>query len=180
MTILRRDEGPRGAAAHNGIPVRATSGTVIAAGAEMEGTLRTREPVRIAGALRGRLESSAAVVVEQGARLEAQVVAPELVVGGLIDGDVDCHGRCLVRASALVRGVLRAGALRIEEGAWLDGKFQMRPIDDPALPTPTVEVEAGRPARVVAPSDERPRRRAAPDAAAEEAPPPPRPLAVGE
>ena len=134
MAILQRaSEEPRGRSLAAG-PQGKSSGTVIAPGAVLEGTLRTREPVWVAGTLRGALETDSPVLVEQGARLEGQVAAAELVVSGLLDGEVDCQGRCVVRASALVRGALRVGALRIEDGAWLDGQFKMCPIDEPALP----------------------------------------------
>jgi cytoskeletal protein CcmA (bactofilin family) len=129
MAILQRaNEEPRGRTLAAG-PYGKNSGTVIAPGAVAEGTLRTREPVRLGGTLRGALESNAPVLVEQGAQLEGQVTAAELVISGRLDAEVECQGRCLVRASALVRGALRVGTLRIEDGAWLDGQITMRPLD---------------------------------------------------
>lgn len=161
MAILQRaSEEPRGRMPAAGAQGK-SRGTVIAPGAVAEGTLRAREPVRVGGTLRGALETTAPVLVEQGARLEGQVTATELVVGGLLDADVDCAGRCVVRASALVRGALRVGALRIEDGAWLDGQFKMCPPEELAS----------------ALADAAPRRRASPPPAAADAE---RPRAVGE
>jgi cytoskeletal protein CcmA (bactofilin family) len=99
---------------------------VLAAGAVLEGTLRAAEPVLVAGTLRGTLEAEGTVTVEANGRLEARVVAPELVVAGFLDGRVECAGRLEVRASGLVKGRLQVGTLRIEEGALLDGQLQMR------------------------------------------------------
>ena len=169
MTFLRRPDdegrgvqGPAGPHPRSG----ATLGTVIGRDAVLEGTLRGSDPVRINGTLRGRLEAEAPVIVEQGARLEGIVVVPELVVAGSIDGEIECQGRCVVRASALVKGSVRATALRIEDGAWLDGQFHMRPVDEP-LATTDADGPA-RPSRLSSnlppassPRGEAPRRRAA-------------------
>jgi cytoskeletal protein CcmA (bactofilin family) len=125
------DDGPvggehRGAAAEGAAPRPPAVGTVLAPGAVLEGTLRAAEPVLVAGTLRGTLEAEGTVTVEVDGRLEARVVAPELVVAGFLDGRVECAGRLEVRASGLVKGRLQVGTLRIEEGALLDGQLQMR------------------------------------------------------
>jgi len=100
-------------------------GTVLAPGTMLEGTLRASEPVVIAGTLQGTLEAEGPVTVQEGGRLVARVVAPELVVSGFLDGRVQVHGRLEVRATGLVKGKLHVGTLRIEEGALLDGQLQM-------------------------------------------------------
>ena len=100
-------------------------GTVLAPGTVLEGTLRAAEPVQVAGTLQGTLEAEGPVTVEEGGRLIARVVAPEVVVGGFLDGRVQCHGRLEVRSTGLVKGKLHVGTLRIEEGALLDGQLQM-------------------------------------------------------
>jgi cytoskeletal protein CcmA (bactofilin family) len=100
-------------------------GTVLAAGTVLEGTLRAAEPVQVAGTLQGALEAEGPVRVEEGGRLVARVVAPEVVVAGFVDGRVQCQGRLDVRSTGLVKGKLHVGTLRIEEGALLDGQLQM-------------------------------------------------------
>jgi cytoskeletal protein CcmA (bactofilin family) len=100
-------------------------GTVLAPGTVLEGTLRAAEPVQVAGTLQGTLEAEGPVTVEEGGRLVARVVAPEVVVAGFVDGRVQCHGRLEVRSTGLVKGKLHVGTLRIEEGALLDGQLQM-------------------------------------------------------
>jgi cytoskeletal protein CcmA (bactofilin family) len=104
----------------------ASGGTVLPPGTVLEGTLRAREPVRIAGTLEGTLEADGAVVVESGGRLLARVVASELSVAGLLDGQLQCGGCLAVGASGLVKGTMQVGTLRIEDGALLDGQIQMQ------------------------------------------------------
>jgi len=141
-----------GAAAEGSGPRPPATGTVLAAGAVLEGTLRAAEPVLVAGTLRGTLEAEGTVTVEADGRLEAHVVAPELVVAGFLDGRVQCAGRLEVRASGLVKGRLQVGTLRIEEGALLDGQLQMRgsaiaaeAIVEAPEPAAAPPVEAPRP-----------------------------------
>src|SRR3954453_11553842 len=73
-------------------PRSASAGTVLAPGTTLEGALHALEPVRIAGTLEGTLETEDAVTIESGGRLVAGVVATELVVAGLLDGQVQCQG----------------------------------------------------------------------------------------
>jgi cytoskeletal protein CcmA (bactofilin family) len=106
-------------------PRRPDGATIFAPGTEFEGTLRAAEPVQVAGTFQGTLEAEGTVVVEDGGRLIARVVAPELIVAGYLDGKIQCQGRLEVRATGLVRGKIHVGTLRIEEGALLDGQLQM-------------------------------------------------------
>ncbi|HZU05933.1 MAG TPA: polymer-forming cytoskeletal protein [Chloroflexota bacterium] len=135
---------PGGSAPSLPAPAHRT-GTVLAAGTVIEGTLRADEPVRVGGTLQGTLEAAGPVLVEAGGKLIARVVAPEIVVAGYVDGRLQCQGRLEVRASGLVRGKMQVGALRIEEGALLDGQLQMHGA---ALLPPAAEVPAlSEPAR---------------------------------
>jgi cytoskeletal protein CcmA (bactofilin family) len=127
-------------------------GTILAPGTVLEGTLRAAEPVQVAGTLQGTLEAEGPVTIQEGGRLIARVVAPEVVVAGFIDGRVQCHGRLEVRSTGLVKGKLHVGTLRIEEGALLDGQLQMagavtaasiEPADSP----PAGEVTRSRPGK---------------------------------
>ena len=141
-----------------------SGGTILGPGTVLRGTLRSREPVRIAGTLEGTLEAEGPVVVESGGRLLAQVVAPELSVAGLLDGRLECRGRLAVGASGLVRGTMQVGTLRIEDGALLDGQIQMQgarmtaslePNVDPgrsAKPKPPAHSSGGSGAAPPAPS----------------------------
>jgi cytoskeletal protein CcmA (bactofilin family) len=126
-------------------------GTVLAPGTVLEGTLRAAEPVVIAGTLQGTLEADGPVTVEEGGRLIARVVAPEVVVAGFIDGRIQCHGRLEVRATRLVKGKLHVGTLRIEEGALLDGQLQMAGATSAVAPTtdlaPAPDLPRPRPAK---------------------------------
>jgi len=140
-------------------------GTVLAPGTILEGTLRAAEPVKLGGTLQGALEAEGPVVVQEGGRLMARVVAPEVVVAGFVDGRVQCHGRLEVRATGLVKGKLHVGTLRIEEGALLDGQLQMagattaaairtpdpQPVPDLPRPRPSKAPRVDEPAGDAAP-----------------------------
>lgn len=137
-------------------------GTVLAPGTVFEGTLRAAEPVQIAGTLQGILEAEGPVTVEEGGRLVARVVAPEVVVAGFVDGRVQCHGRLEVRATGLVKGKLHVGTLRIEEGALLDGQLQMAGAvaaasiapPEPVAVSDAPRARSGKAARAVEPAED--------------------------
>src|SRR5215213_6370742 len=100
MTLYKRGDEAAGAATTAprrlgaSQPRSASAGTVLAPGTTLEGALRALEPVRIAGTLEGTLEAEDAVTIESGGRLVADVVAAELIVAGVLDGQVQCRG-CL-------------------------------------------------------------------------------------
>ena len=95
--------------------------TVIGAGASFEGVLKTTEDVLIEGKLTGSVTSDSTVLLNTGARLQADVEAKCVVVHGQIVGNVVAHERLDIGASGRIRGDVTAGAARVAEGGVLDG-----------------------------------------------------------
>jgi cytoskeletal protein CcmA (bactofilin family) len=93
--------------------------TVIDAQTDVEGKLRGKDAL-VLGRFRGEIEISGRLVLGEGARVEATIVADAAEISGELKGDV--RARSLVLAEkARVQGTVDAGVLVVREGAWLSG-----------------------------------------------------------
>lgn len=120
--------------------------TVIARADRIEGTLRVAEVLRILGSVEGRIEATT-VVIEDGARVNADVIADEVVIAGEYNGKLTCKQRLEVRPSGRVSGQIETLRLMLHEGAAVDGELKM--LKQPGL----AEAEAIRAGSVRGPVD---------------------------
>jgi cytoskeletal protein CcmA (bactofilin family) len=103
--------------------------TVIDAQTDIEGKLRGKDAL-VLGRFRGEIEISGRLVLGEGARVEATVVADAAEISGELKGDV--RARSLILAEkAKVQGTVDAGVLVVREGAWLSGSVAAGEKKDP-------------------------------------------------
>ena len=120
--------------------------TVVARGDRVEGTMRVAEVLRVLGSVDGRIETTT-LVIEDGARVNADVVAEEVVIAGEYSGRLICRQRLEVRPSGRVSGQIETLRLMLHEGAAVDGELKM--LKEPGL----AEADAIRAGSVRGPSD---------------------------
>jgi len=107
--------------------------TVIDAQAEVEGKLRGKDAL-VRGRFKGEIELSGRLVLGEGSRVEATIVADAAEISGEVKGDV--RARSLVLAEkARVQGTVDAKVLVVREGAWMSGSVAAGEAEKPA-PTP--------------------------------------------
>jgi len=99
--------------------------TVIGAGARFEGLLSFRGAARVEGTLTGTIRASGRLEVGPHAHIRARVEVDELVLEGVLEGDVDAHERAELLPTARLVGNLVTPRIRLEEGSLLDGECQM-------------------------------------------------------
>jgi cytoskeletal protein CcmA (bactofilin family) len=93
--------------------------TLIDAQTDVEGKLRGKDAL-VRGRFKGEIEVSGKLVLGEGSRVEATVVADAAEISGELKGDV--KARSLVLAEkARVQGTVDAQVLVVREGAWLSG-----------------------------------------------------------
>jgi len=116
--------------------------TIVDAQADFEGKLRGKDAL-VLGRFRGEIELSGRLVIGEGSRTEATVVADAAEISGELKGDV--RARSLVLAEkARVQGSVDARVLVVREGAWLSGSVSAgaaegaakTPPSGPTPPTP--------------------------------------------
>jgi cytoskeletal protein CcmA (bactofilin family) len=99
--------------------------TIIAPDVQIDGTIKTRHPLRILGAIKGRVEAES-VRIDEGAVVAADIDADDVMVAGSVSGRVVCRNALEIRSSGEVRGVIETLGLELETGAFIDGEVHMR------------------------------------------------------
>jgi cytoskeletal protein CcmA (bactofilin family) len=99
--------------------------TVIGQGITVEGEIASDEPVVVAGTVRGKLTCDAAVSVEAGAVVEADIGATTLSVAGTVTGNVTASDRVDLLAGGRLVGDVRASRVTIADGATFKGNVDM-------------------------------------------------------
>jgi len=95
--------------------------------AEVEGTLRFPDLLRVDGTVRGKVLSSKELVVGEHGLVEAEVDVGILSVAGRVCGKITVRERLEIHAGGRVEGELhmKTLALIIEEGGVLEGTVKM-------------------------------------------------------
>lgn len=99
--------------------------SIIASGMVVTGDVRCDGVLRIDGALEGRILGARQLVVTPGGRIRGDVTADEIVVGGVIDGNVHASTRLELQGSAVVNGNIETRAFVVPEGGRVNGDIRM-------------------------------------------------------
>jgi cytoskeletal protein CcmA (bactofilin family) len=103
--------------------------SVIARDDHFEGTFTSRGTVRVEGSVSGRIEAIR-VRIQEGARVEADVIVDEAIIAGEFTGNLTCRKRLEARPTGQISGHVETFKLMLHEGASVEGEMHMLP--DPA------------------------------------------------
>jgi cytoskeletal protein CcmA (bactofilin family) len=95
------------------------STTTIDTQADVEGTLKGKD-AHVLGRFRGQIELTGRLVLGEGARVEARVVADVVEIAGDFKGDLKARALTLLEKGRL-DGTVDAQRLAVREGALLNG-----------------------------------------------------------
>jgi len=117
----------------------ATASVLLAEGTEFTGLLALDGPARIDGQLRGEVIGPGPLWIGPRANVEARVETDELVVAGVLAGEVRASRRIALDGTARVRGELSTPILSLAEGALLEGRCTagLRREPDGGAPDPS-------------------------------------------
>lgn len=124
--------------------------SLVARDDTFEGQLRTTRGVRVLGTVRGGIESSQYVHIDENAHVEADITAEEVVIAGEYSGKLTCRQRVEIRATGRVTGHIDTQKLLLHEGGYFDGELHMQKPAPGATPPATSRAETTE--------DNRPRR----------------------
>lgn len=99
---------------------------IIGPSIHLDGDLRGQEDLLIEGEVSGtvQLRNNSLTIGSQG-KVKANVYAKEVIVEGLVEGDLFGAERVVIRKSAQVRGNITSPRVSIEEGASFKGSIEM-------------------------------------------------------
>jgi cytoskeletal protein CcmA (bactofilin family) len=102
----------------------AVTTTVVGRSDRFEGDLQVTDALRVLGQVDGKIRTTT-LMIEEGARVHADVTADEVVIAGEYTGTLSCRQRLEVRASGRVSGRVETYRLMLHEGAAVDGEMKM-------------------------------------------------------
>ncbi len=98
--------------------------SVIAKDDHLEGTFTSRGTVVVMGSVKGRIEA-VQVRIEDGAKVDADVIVDEAIIAGEFTGNLTCRDRLEARASGRINGRVETFKLMLHEGASVEGEMHM-------------------------------------------------------
>ena len=103
---------------------RVGSESVIAAELTVEGKIAGAGNVRMAGRFKGDVQVDGNFRIDPGARLEGQVRASTVVVGGELQGNIDAAKHVDVLDSGVIVGDVKAGSITVAAGSRMRGHVE--------------------------------------------------------
>ncbi len=99
----------------------------LGAGTSYTGKLNFVGAVYIGGEFTGEITSDGTLEVGQGSVTRGTIYVRQLILSGLIEGDVVVTEKAVLHSTAQLKGTLITKALVMEEGAFLQGSIKMEP-----------------------------------------------------
>lgn len=121
------------------------------ASSAFEGVIRSSEPLRLEGRVKGEIHCEHSVVISESARIDATIRAAAVAIAGEVRGQVHAARKITLAATARMVGDLTTPAIVIEEGAELAGRIQIGAQHPTSERQPEKAEQADRP-RPVTPS----------------------------
>lgn len=99
--------------------------SVVSANSSWNGVLRSEGSINVHGRAEGEMHAASDVFVAEGAEVDAQIFAINVVVAGVVRGKIDARGRLEILAQGHVSGDVKTPRLVVHEGAQLSGQLKM-------------------------------------------------------
>jgi cytoskeletal protein CcmA (bactofilin family) len=99
--------------------------TVIGSSITINGEFLSQEDVSVLGTIRGKIETTADLFVEDGGMIEAEVITRNIDVRGVIVGNVIASDRFQIHPGGSVTGDVRAPRVVLADGGKYKGNIEM-------------------------------------------------------
>lgn len=101
------------------------SAAVLDRNTRIQGTLHSDGNVLIEGSFAGDMEARATIMVEKDASVTGTVLANDVIVSGLFDGEAFCQRQFRVTPGGSVAGQVNTRVLVVEDGSTVNCRFTM-------------------------------------------------------
>ena len=108
------------------LAVRQKSATIFSSGPELSGEITFRDVVRVNGHIAGTVYSeNGTLMVDDTARVDANIEVAVAVLNGTINGDIVAHQRVEIGPAARIYGNIWTRSIAIKDGAEFEGVCTM-------------------------------------------------------
>jgi cytoskeletal protein CcmA (bactofilin family) len=118
MAILKREE-------ENVVPRGGELNALLGKGSEFEGKLTFEGQVRIDGKFTGQIQTKDVLVIGEGARVSAEILAGTVIINGVVEGNVKATQSVELHQPARLKGNVETPSLSIDKGVIFDGSCKM-------------------------------------------------------
>ncbi len=99
--------------------------TVLGADATFKGDLSFESAAKVLGRFEGSIKAKGRVYVADGSTCKATLIAKEIAVEGLVDGNVEADDRVELKPTGKILGDVVAKRMTMADGATLDGHVRI-------------------------------------------------------
>jgi cytoskeletal protein CcmA (bactofilin family) len=104
------------------LAIRQKSATIFATGPELSGEITFRDVVRVNGHIAGTVYSEGGtLMVDDTARVDANIEVAVAVINGIINGDIVAHQRVEIGSAARIYGNIWTRSIATKDGAEFEG-----------------------------------------------------------
>jgi len=98
---------------------------LLGVGTTVEGTINTPGDIRIDGTFKGKISTSAKLVIGNTGIIEGDIICQNADIEGVVKANLKVIELMTLKATASVTGDLKVGKIAIENGAVFSGKCSM-------------------------------------------------------
>jgi cytoskeletal protein CcmA (bactofilin family) len=98
---------------------------LLGKGAEFEGKLTFEGQVRIDGKFTGQIQTKDTLVIGDGARVSAEILAGTVIVNGVVEGNIKATQLIELHQPGRVKGNLETPSLSMDRGVIFEGSCKM-------------------------------------------------------
>ena len=110
--------------------------TIVSAGMRIEGELKSNGNIRIDGSIKGKVQTSADLLIGQNAQIEADLIAHNGIISGLVKGNVMAKNSLHILETGRILGNISCNTLSVREGAYFSGNCRMQEPKQQIQPEP--------------------------------------------
>jgi len=125
MTMFGKDAGTSARSEPRNSTAAEAPMSIISSGMKITGDLECAGVVKIDGRIDGSVTGARQVLLGRGGAVHGNVVADEIVIGGVVDGGVVAWERLELQATAVVNGDIETKSIIVLEGARINGVVRM-------------------------------------------------------
>ena len=96
--------------------------TIISTGVKIEGKITSSGNIRVDGDIQGDIISQSNVTIGEGAKVNGQINADVITIGGKVSGTVRAKEKLVLDSNGNLKGDIFAKILLVEAGAKFSGK----------------------------------------------------------
>lgn len=105
--------------------MRSDEATVISKGVKIEGKLSCSGSIRLDGEVKGDISSQSAVIIGENGKVNGQINAENITIGGQVTGTVKAKEKLVLDAKANLQGDVITKTIAVESGAVFNGNCKM-------------------------------------------------------